>query len=812
MLDTNKYNTEINEKWNGKWAEEGLFLFDEKDEKKELYVIDTPPPFTTGELHIGQAFWVCYVDAVARYKRMKGFNVLYPQGWDSQGFPIEIVVEKSFGKGMAREEFYSKCAEIATKNIARMKAQMLKLGASFDGRHEYITMSEEYRRKVQLSLLMMHEKGFIYRDKHPVEWCVHCEASIAREETVEREEDTKLNYLKFSLSRGKRHLEIATTRPEYLHACVAIAVNPSDERYKDIIGSKVKVPLFEKSVEVIADENIDKEYGTGAEMVCTFGDKNDRLLFYRHNLALVEAIDEKGNLQNSGEFDGKSTKEGRALIIERLKSEGYLIKQEDVRHTVKTHDRCKTPIEIRSAMQWFIKTKDHAGKIKEKASEMEWIPEYTLQRLVDWANFIEWDWNISRKRIFGTPIPFWYCGKCNQIIAPKKEELPVNPATAGAKACPKCGGKAEGETDTCDVWVDSSITPLVIAGWPDDKRMVERAFPASLRIQGTDIIRTWAFYTTFRTWALTGNKPFESLLVHGMIQGSDGKEMHKSEGNGISPEELIGKYPVDAIRLWVAMSGGIGKDRPFSHNEIDYAKNFMNKLYNSALFVSKAAESIKVPKEEPHKHLGIFDIWILNRLNAVAKEVGESYDSLNLNDAMNKMINFYWHEFADYYMENVKHRVYSQDEKMAQSAKAAAYTLKHVLMESVKMMAPVMPYVAEEINGMFDGTSVFRKGFPAHVEKEDPSAYVINGVIFKSGIVEVDYEETGALLNKVISDVRKAKAGGRLALNKEIASININVPEEYYKAVEFAKGEIGQICKAGSVNVEKGAFSVSVNL
>ncbi len=804
------YNNSIDDKWNAYWQEH-KFLFDEKS-NKPVFSIDTPPPFTTGDLHIGQAFWVCYIDSIARYKRMRGFNVLYPQGWDMQGFPIEIAVEKKYGRSLPRAEFYGKCAELAKENIKKMKAQMLSLGASFDERYEYMTASDEYRRKIQLSLLMMYDKGMIYRAKHPIEWCPHCESSISREEVEEVNEKSSLNYIEFVLEGTKDKLTIATTRPEMLHAIVAIAVNPADKKYKKLIGKTAKVPIFGNSVKIIGEESIDMEYGTGAEMICTFGDKNDVLLVFKHKLGLVEAIDEKGILKNAGRFNGTHIVKARDAVIEELKKEKSLTKQEPLEHAVKRHDRCHNPIELLVAMQWFIKTKEFADNIKESALAMNWLPDAAKQRLIDWSNYIEWDWNISRHRVFGTPIPFWYCENCNEIVAPKKEALPLDPTMASAPKdkCPKCSSMLVGERDTCDCWIDSSITPMVIAGWPDNKALFAKAFPASMRIQGTDIIRTWAFYTTFRTWALTGNKPFDNLLTHGMILDTEGKEMHKSAGNGISPELLLKKYPVDAIRLWVALSGGIGKDKPFSYPEMDYAKSFLIKLENTIIFVKGAVEGMHLEKEPPHKDFGIFDLWILDKLNTAVKDVRDSYDKLDLYEAMSKAIAFHWHDFADFYIENVKYRIHAEDKSKEGSKRAAAFTLLHVIRTSLLMLAPVMPHIAEELNTMFGKSSIFANDFPQCSEKEHGSDYIINGVVFKSAIEDIDTGTVGTLLNSIITEVRKSKAKDRMALNKEIASIIIKVPEEYYNTTIAAKDELMQICKAKDVQVSKGEYSVEI--
>ncbi len=804
------------QKWIAYWKESNLFTFKQGDTDKSLFVIDTPPPFTSGDLHMGQVYWVVYTDSLSRYYTLKGCNVLYPVGWDMQGFPTELLVEKQYGRKIPREEFYTKCTEIANANKDSMKKQMLSLGAMFDGVHEYMTMSEDYRRKVQLSLLIMNDKGFIYRAKHPVAWCSKCNTSIAREEIDDNEQDAQFNYIDFKV--GERELEIATTRPELLHACVAVAVNPGDKRHAALVGKRASVPLSDREVPIIADEMIDKEFGTGAEMVCTFGDKNDVIMFYKHKLEHIEAMDGRGNIINSGKYDGLNAKDARAMVLKELSEKGLLKRQESIKHTVKTHDRCHTEIELLSSMQWFMHIKEHAEKIKEIAHDVEFIPDFKRQNLYDWANFIEWDWNISRNRIFGTPLPFWYCGDCGAIIPAERERLPVNPAFDAPPAvkCPKCGSiKIVGEHDTCDVWVDSSITPLVVAGWPDNKELFNRAFPATLRIQGPDIVRTWAFYTMFRVWAITGEKPFEKLLVHGMILGTDGREMHKSLGNGVAPEELMKKYGVDAIRLWVALSGGIGKDKIFSYEELNYANAFTNKLWNSALFVRKSEAEAGTADEDLNGAMGIFDLWILGRLNQVTKVVEESYERLDLYGAMTALMGFYWHEFCDFYIENVKYRVNSDEKQMRKSRLAAVFTLKHVLSSALQLFSPVMPFIAEEINAMYGGVagSIFNGKIPQYSENEEPSGYVINGVVFKSGLPETDYVQFGALLNNVIADVRKAKSGARLALNKQITAININVPGGYLNALENCKKELMAICKADKVSVkEAGEYSVAITV
>lgn len=804
----------VEHKWNRYWKEKKTFQFDEKDREKRPFIIDTPPPFTNGDLHMGQIFWVSYIDAIARYKKLAGFNVLYPQGWDAHGFPTELAAEKKFGRKLSREEFYNKCVELSRENIKKMKEQMLLLGSTFDERYEYETTSKDYLKKTQLSLLEMHKKKMIYRKAFPVMWCTRDSSGISNPEVEEREEETTLNHLKFKIEGAKDTIMIATSRPELLHACVAVAVNPDDARYKKFIGKNAITPLYEKGVEIIGDAKVDKEYGTGAEMVCTFGDRADVEMYLGHGLKLIEAIYEDGKIRNSERYDGLTIEAAREAILKDLEREKLLAKKEKIKHMVKVHDRCGTRVEYLNSKQWFIKLKEHVPKIRELTNEIKWHPEFTKQRIFDWANFLEWDWNISRNRVFGAPIPFWACEKCDHIVAPGKEDLPVDTNTnrPSVEKCPECGGRIEGTKETCDSWVETSITPLMIVGWPDNGEMLGRGFPNGVRIQGTDIVRTWAFSTIFRSYIIGGSKPWEHIICHGMILGTDGREMHKRFGNGIYLNGLIPKYSADTVRLWVALSGGIGKDKIFSYKEMDFAKSFVNKLYNSANFVKMATGKTTLPNDVPHEHLNVFDVWILNRLNQTVKEVSEAYDDFHLYDAMNKAIDFYWHEFADYYIENVKHRVYSEEKKLEESRKAALFTLNHVLKQSLLMFAPVMPFVCEEIHGEFSKGSVFDGRFPKFADMPGPSGYVINGLMQKS-VLEIDYENVGALLNSAIGEVRKTKAQAHIALNKEITAININVPDEYYSAVADSADELKQICKAKDVKVGKSKdFSVSVKI
>ncbi|MGB9732308.1 MAG: valine--tRNA ligase [Candidatus Micrarchaeia archaeon] len=784
------YDPSIEEKLVKTWEKEGLYKF-ERGSSKPLYVIDTPPPFTSGVLHMGHALSYSFLDFVARYKRMKGYNVLYPQGWDTMGFPTERAVEKKYGKGLKPEEFIAKCEELSTNNLNAMREQMLRLGFSMDRSLEYITMSREYKRKVQLSVLLMYEKGLVYKGTHAVYWCPYCGTAIAREETEDREEKAKLNYISFDIAGEKDKIIIATTRPELLHACVAIAVNPNDEKNKRYIGKRAIVPIFGREVEVIGDKDVEMEFGTGAEMICTFGDKDDLIMFHRHKLPEIKSINEEGKLINAGKYTGLSTEEARSAIISDLKAMGLLVKQEEILHTVKVHDRCEHRVELISSEQWFMKTKEFADKIKEQAEKIRWIPEFTKRYLLDWTDYIDWDWVISRQRKFDTPLPFWVCEKCGYIMPADKDKLPVDPRIENPPIdkCPKCGGKMVGESSTCDVWVDSSITPLAIAGWPDDNELFQKAFPANIRVQGTEIIRSWAFYTIYRIWALTGEVPFREILIHGLVLGPDNRKMSKSFGNVVSPEETIKAYSADSLRMWSALSGALGRDRPLIMKDVKYAHSFINKLFNSFDFIEKALEGY-VPKEDEKQ--SEIDLWLISRLNTVIKNVEKAYEEFDFMAVANTVIDFYWHEVCDFYLENIKHIVYGNDESRKQAVRKALYeTIDSVL----RMLAPIIPFSTDYLYRKLKKKSVHLEPFPEADESK----------------ISLEAEENGRYINEVISAIRREKTKNKLALNYPLTSIVINLPEKYYKVIERNKKEIASICKIEDIEL-KNAKEVSVEI
>ncbi len=782
----------MEKKWQSYWEEHKTYRF-EDDGKRPLYVIDTPPPFPTGEFHTGSTLNWGYIDFAARYKRMQGFAVLFPQGWDCHGFPTETKVEAKFGK-LPREQFREKCLEWTHTMVGSIKAQMKQMGFSIDWEHEYFTIDKEYHRKVQLSLIEMYEQGLVYRGKHPVPFCTNCESAIAKAETDDSQREGKLNFVKFKFE-NEQDLIIATSRPELMHACVGLAFNPSDERYKGFEGKMAFTPIFNKPVRIYADFAVDPAFGSGMVMICTFGDAQDVAWMYKYQLPMIEGLDEKGRVKNANaDYDGLYASKARAKIIEEMQHKGLLTKQEKLQQVVKVHDRCKKPIELLASSQWFIKVKENKEKVVEAAEKMVWHPPHMLQLLKDWAEGLEWDWVISRQRVFGVPIPFYYCSKCGDVFAPDKKQLPVDPATHKfhLSKCPKCGGEIIGETSVCDGWVDSSITPLVISKWGEDEAKFKHLYPSAVRPQGTDIIRTWAFYTIFRCLMLTGRPPFKEMLVNGMVLGSDGKKMSKSAGNYIEAKDVIAKSSVDALRQWIALSGATGKDNIFYWKDVTYAQGFLTKLWNVGNFVQKSTEGYPENAFSHHEpHLRATDKWILSSLQKTIKKATAAMDNYDYYEAIIALQSFFWKELADYYLEEVKYRIYQPEIFGKESKEAAQHVLLEVLRQSLILFAPFIAYTTEEL---------FHQLYPAE-SKKIGSIHKEKWPIANEALIDDEMDGVAGALHQIISDIRKFKASNQLALNEELASVKISIPADFEHYFPLIEQEIKAVGKAKSLEL-----------
>jgi len=796
----------VEEKWQRYWLSEEVYKqvyrFD-KDSNKPPFVIDTPPPFTSGELHMGHAYWNILNDVIARYKRMRGFNVLLPQGWDCQGLPTELKVQHVWKIPKDDpERFRAKCVEWTELMISKMKEMMIKLGYRPDWEQfEYRTMDKWYWACVQKTLLNLFKRGLIYQKEFPVHWCPKCGTALAQAELGYVEKEGLLYYVVFQVE--DKRVEVATTRPELIPACQALAYNPGDERYAWLVGKKAKIPIFEREVPILQDDAVDPSFGTGLVMICTYGDEQDIRWQQRYNLPITQVLDENGRIVGTGRYDGLSVEEARKAIAEDLRKMGLLTRTEKIRHRVLCHTEradCMTPIEFLVRKQWFIKSMEFKEQVYEKCREMVWVPEYMLQRLADWVNSIEWDWVISRERAFGTPIPFWYCLDCGFVICPDEDKLPVDPRKdpPPVSRCPACGStRIEGVKYVCDCWVDSSITPLIVTGYFTDRKMFEKIYPAAIRQQGHDIIRTWLYYTVLRCLLETGEKPFQGVLINGHILGPDGLKMSKSRGNVVMPEEGLSKYGADAMRQ-ALLSLTLGSDFPFKWEVVRYGKSFLQKVWSSTRFVYpflKDYNMVDINVED----LNILDKWILAKLRHALREVTEAYDKYDFHIAIDRIQRFYWLDFCDQYIEGVKHRLYMPSNEA--SRKAALYTLYKVLWVSMRMLAPICPHITEEIYHL-----LFRK------HNQELS---IHGVRWPSldeiPEIGVEDEKVGEALVKAIAAIRAEKVRKRIALSREVKKVKIKGAKEVIEAVKGFVDEVRKILHIKVIEAEE-AENIAVEI
>jgi len=728
-----------------RWLDEETYAYD--GDADTAYVIDTPPPYPTGNLHIGHALGWSYMDFAARYHRLQGRDVLFPQGWDCHGLPTEVKVEENediHRTDVSRQEFRDLCIDHTNTQIASMKQTMQELGFSQDWNHEFRTMNPEYWGKTQHSFTEMADQGMVYRDEHPVNWCPRCETAIADAEVEPVDRDGTLHYVTFP-GVDNDDLEIATTRPELMAACVAMAVHPDDERYDGRENDTFEVPLFGHEVGIIEDEEVDPDFGSGAVMICTFGDKQDVDWWAEYDLDLRAVFTEDGHLnEDAGDYADLTIEDAKEAIADDLDAEGYLNDTEPVEQSVGACWRCDTPIEILSKEQWFVEVDEDL--VLDLAEDVEWIPDHMHDRLVDWAEGMEWDWVISRQRVFATPIPAWECDDCGHWHIADAAETPVDPTEEdpAVGSCPECDSSNwTGETDVMDTWMDSSITPLHISGWPEEVGLDEFE-PVSLRPQGHDIIRTWAFYTLLRTGALTDEKPWEDILVNGMVFGPDGNKMSKSRGNVVAPDDAVDEYSADALRQALALGGQPGSDVQFQWKEAKSASRFLTKLWNIFQFASGHFDEDTPDIDAPAYRDA--DDWILSKLTRVADDMEAEMEAYRFDSALRELREFAWNDLADDYVELAKGRLYNGRPGERDAARHALYTTVSAV---TRMLAPFSPHLAEEIWTYLPGTdgSVHNADWP-DLDHYDENAEAKGGVIAETASdVRAWKSETGRPLN-----------------------------------------------------------------
>ena len=681
------------------------------DRTKTPFTIVIPPPNITGQLHMGHALDNTMQDILIRYKRMQGYNALWQPGTDHASIATEVkIIEKLKEEGidkndLGREGFLERAWDWKKEYGGRIVSQLKKLGSSCDWDRERFTMDEGCNKAVTEVFVKMHEKGWIYKGSRIINWCPVCNTSISDAEVEYQEQAGHFWHIKYPLvdQNGQpsktEFLEFATTRPETMLGDTAVAVNPNDERYTYLKGRQVWLPIVNKAIPVVEDEYVDMEFGTGVVKITPAHDPNDFEVGKRHNLPEVNIMNDDATInENGGKYAGLDRYEARKQIVEELEKEGLLVRIEDYSHNVGTHDRCKTTIEPMIKKQWFVKMDELIKPAVEavKKGEIKLIPERMNKIYYNWTDNIR-DWCISRQLWWGHRIPAYYCDKCGEIVVAK--EAPA--------VCPKCGETHfTQDPDTLDTWFSSALWPFSTLGWPEKTEDLDYFYPTDVLVTGYDIIFFWVIRMIFSGYEQMGEKPFKTVLFHGLVRDSQGRKMSKSLGNGIDPLEIIDRYGADALRLTLITGNAPGNDMRFYYERVEASRNFANKVWNASRFImmNMDQEEEKTGKrgwetsyEDIRNSLYPVDRWILSKLNTLVKEVTDNMDSFELGIAVQKVYDFIWDEFCDWYIEMVKPRLYSTDEKDSEGKRAALWTLQNVLIDALKLLHPYMPFITEEI-------------------------------------------------------------------------------------------------------------------
>ncbi|MBU3878695.1 valine--tRNA ligase [Faecalicatena sp. AGMB00832] len=684
---------EIEEKLYEKWCENKYFHA-EVDRSKKPFTTVMPPPNITGKLHMGHALDNTLQDILIRYKRMEGYNALWIPGTDHAAISTEVKVTNQLKeegidkKELGREGFLERTWQWKEEYAGTIENQLKKLGISCDWDRERFTMDEGCSKAVEEVFIKLYEKGYIYKGSRIINWCPVCKTSLSDAEVEHEEQDGNFWHIKYPIVGTDDFLEIATTRPETMLGDTAIAVHPDDERYKDIVGKKALLPLVNKEIPIVADYYVDKEFGTGAVKITPAHDPNDFEVGKRHNLEEINIMNDDATInEKGGKYAGMERYEARKAIVADLKEQGYLVKIEPHSHNVGTHDRCGTTVEPLIKQQWFVKMEELAKPAIEalKTGELKFVPERFDKIYLHWLENIK-DWCISRQIWWGHRIPAYYCDECGEFVVAR--EVP--------EKCPHCGcTHFTQDEDTLDTWFSSALWPFSTLGWPDKTEDLDYFYPTDVLVTGYDIIFFWVIRMVFSGYEHTGKSPFHTVLIHGLVRDSQGRKMSKSLGNGIDPLEIIDQYGADALRLTLVTGNAPGNDMRFYNERVESSRNFANKVWNASRFILMNIENEQLTQPEISE-LAETDKWILSKVNTLAKDVTENMDKFELGIAVQKVYDFVWDEFCDWYIEMAKFRIYHKDED-PKAANCALWTLKTVLGQALKMLHPFMPFVTEEI-------------------------------------------------------------------------------------------------------------------
>ncbi len=677
-----------------KWLDKGYFHA-EVDRDKKPFTIVMPPPNVTGQLHMGHALDNTMQDILIRFKRMQGYSALWQPGTDHAAIATEVKVanmlkDQGIDKHeIGREKFLEYAWQWKEEYGSRIIHQLYKLGASADWDRERFTMDEGCSKAVEEVFVRLYEKGWMYKGNRIINWCPVCQTSLSDAEVEHEDQDGFFWHINYPVvgEEGK-FVEIATTRPETLLGDTAVAVNPDDDRYKDLVGKMLKLPLTDREIPVIADEYVDKEFGTGCVKITPAHDPNDFEVGKRHDLEEINILNDDATINElGGKYAGMDRYEARKAMVKDLEDQGLLVKVVPHTHAVGTHDRCHTTVEPMIKPQWFVRMKEMGQAAMDvlQTEDLNFVPESFGKTYLHWLENIR-DWCVSRQIWWGHRIPAYYCQDCGEVVVRK----------GGAPSvCPKCGGTHfVQDEDTLDTWFSSALWPFSTLGWPDKTPELEYFYPTSVLVTGYDIIFFWVVRMVFSALENTGKSPFKHVLIHGLVRDSQGRKMSKSLGNGIDPLEVIDKYGADALRLTLMTGNAPGNDMRFYWERVESSRNFANKVWNASRFIMMNLDAAEVPSEMDPSLLAVEDKWILSKVNILAEEVTANMEKFELGIAVQKVYDFIWEEFCDWYIEMVKPRLYAEE---SGTKAAALWTLKTVLSDSLKMLHPFMPFVTEEI-------------------------------------------------------------------------------------------------------------------
>ncbi len=710
-LDKNFDHTQAEENCKSLWEESQIYKYDPKSDK-ETFSVDTPPPYVSAaHLHVGHAMSYSQAEFVVRYHRMMGKNIYYPMGFDDNGLPTERYVENKYKinkKKTTRSEFRALCEE-ETQIGAKSYAELWRsLGLSVDWDQNYSTIGEHCRKTSQKSFLDLYNKGLIYRSDEPVLWDTHFETALAQADLETLHRKGKLNDIAFSAPDGTQ-LVISTTRPELIPGCVALYVNPNDERYKHLVGKTAIVPLFNYEVPIKTSEDVDLEFGTGLMMCCTFGDSEDVNKWKVDKLDTRIVIGKDGKMTElAGDYAGKPVEEVRANILKDLKAADLLLDQKTTDQAVSIAERSGKPVEFVMEPQWFIKVMDLKEEMLKRAKELTWFPDHMRVRLEDWINGLKYDWNISRQRFYGVPFPVWYDKDGNAVIA-EESQLPVDPLEDKYQGDKANADDLHGESDVMDTWMTSSLTPLINANWAESEGRdgsMDKLYPMSVRVQAFEIIRTWLFYTVIKSHIHTDSLPWKDVMISGWGLNEQGKKISKrdlenyTDANGYNryePAAVIEKYGADALRYWAAGSQ-LGNDLRYNEKDVKAGRKLVVKLWNAARFVLMQLEGFdpKAPRPEATTRTAE-DRWLLNELNQVTKRVSEGFEKYDYAKGREALERFFWGTFCDNYLEIVKDRFWNPDRYNDEARASAQATLWESLRTLLGLFAPFLPFVTEEL-------------------------------------------------------------------------------------------------------------------